>query len=255
LETIRQALEEKRTGIRTGNATCVIFGVQGVGKTQLALKYASDAFSREVYARMFWLSAETPEKLLPGYLDVLQVLDVPDSPDRNDSSDNEPNFESKSPSRSRWLIIVDNVRSDCLKRVNEMLPRNATDGHVIFIKRSPEIPKRRPLGRIERYTYSASIRLLPPSVEEAAQMLLSDNRKDVEDFDEMRKAQTLVRLLGCLPLAVNHVSLVMKKSQRSIEEVTKRLEAQKSQVSSYRTSLASLISIIRSRIQVQKSKT
>jgi len=57
---------------------CVMYGMFGLGKTQLALKYATRSYQRNRYSLVFWISGATVEKLNQGLAKVLDLIDHPD---------------------------------------------------------------------------------------------------------------------------------------------------------------------------------
>jgi len=74
LQTLRGELEKKPG---RGPTSCVIHGLGGLGKTQLAIEYAHRF--RENYDAVFWLSAETEFELAKDYADIARKLGLTDN--------------------------------------------------------------------------------------------------------------------------------------------------------------------------------
>ena len=74
-------LEQIDCALRTSSedlpARCVIYGMPGVGKTQLALKYATVASRRSQYTYVFWVSAASVEKLTRDFSKLIDLLRLP----------------------------------------------------------------------------------------------------------------------------------------------------------------------------------
>jgi len=56
---------------------CVIFGTYGLGKTQLALKYADLAYREKRYPYVFWVTASTSQSLLSGFTRIHDLVVFP----------------------------------------------------------------------------------------------------------------------------------------------------------------------------------
>lgn len=54
-----------------------VFGMPGLGKTQLALKYAASAYTYR-YSHIFWISAASVGKIREGYETILDSLELPE---------------------------------------------------------------------------------------------------------------------------------------------------------------------------------
>ncbi|KAL8644479.1 MAG: hypothetical protein Q9226_007742, partial [Calogaya cf. arnoldii] len=74
LSIIETALKQSPS---IGPARAVIWGVPGVGKTQIALKYCLEFYSRW-YTHIFWISASTTGKIRQGIENVLDELESPE---------------------------------------------------------------------------------------------------------------------------------------------------------------------------------
>src|SRR5580704_3885361 len=57
---------------------CVVHGMQGLGKSQLALQMAKLSFDSQRYSVIFWISATTVEKLNQGFAKLLDLIGHPD---------------------------------------------------------------------------------------------------------------------------------------------------------------------------------
>jgi hypothetical protein len=91
-------------------ARCVVHGMHGLGKTQLALQFANLSFIQQRYSIIFWISATTVEKLNQGFAKILHLVDHPHQ--------FHPDHDARLTAARRWLeesglvswvLVVDNV--------------------------------------------------------------------------------------------------------------------------------------------------
>jgi hypothetical protein len=222
-----QAPNENRTSYRRA----AIYGLPGVGKTQLALKYASE--HRTDYSAIFFVSASTEVTLRQGYERIVALLDLPEIL-RADSDVNVKVAAARSwleNSRSRdgrgWLLIVDNVHPEKLKaedvnsdgparldeeratvdRINaDFLPREGLtpQGTIIFTTRNLEAAE-----RLVGCTANLCLEVVEMKPTEAVQLLLRVSGQSNDASDGL--AERVANELGNLPLAIDQAASCMKK--------------------------------------------
>jgi hypothetical protein len=124
-------LTELRRRLRAGEGTLVmqaLYGLGGVGKTQLALEYAH-RFAAD-YDVVWWIDAEQPV-LIPEQLAVLAArLDLPPGPTIADTVER---LLAELRGRVRWLLVLDNAERP--QDVAAYLPGGT--GHVLITSRYP----------------------------------------------------------------------------------------------------------------------
>src|SRR4051794_30142385 len=124
-------LAELRRRLHTGEATLTVqalYGLGGVGKTQLAIEYAH-RFAAD-YDLVWWLDAEQPV-LIGDQLSALAArLDLPSGATVADTVDR---LLAELRRRGRWLLIFDNA-----ERPGDVAGyRPGGAGHVLITSRSP----------------------------------------------------------------------------------------------------------------------
>ncbi|HLK95736.1 MAG TPA: FxSxx-COOH system tetratricopeptide repeat protein, partial [Nocardioidaceae bacterium] len=124
-------LTELRRRLRAGAGTLVVqalYGLGGVGKTQLALEYAH-RFAAD-YDLVWWIDAEQPV-LIPNQVATLAArLDVPAGPTVADTVDR---LLTELRGRDRWLLVFDNAERPA--DIAGYRPGGA--GHVLITSRNP----------------------------------------------------------------------------------------------------------------------
>src|SRR5687767_5080489 len=124
-------LTELRRRLRAGEATLVVqalYGLGGVGKTQLVIEYAH-RFAAD-YDLVWWIDAEQPV-LIPEQLATLAArLDLPPGPTVADTVDR---LLAELRGRNRWLLIFDNAERPA--DIADYRPGGT--GHVLITSRFP----------------------------------------------------------------------------------------------------------------------
>ncbi len=124
-------LAELRRRLRTGEGTLVVqalYGLGGVGKTQLALEYAH-RFAAD-YDLVWWVDAEQPV-LIPHQLAALAArLGLPLGPTLADTVER---LLAELRGRHRWLLVLDNAE----RPADVADYRPGSTGHVLITSRYP----------------------------------------------------------------------------------------------------------------------
>ncbi|WP_250286232.1 FxSxx-COOH system tetratricopeptide repeat protein [Frankia sp. CiP1_Cm_nod2] len=175
-------------GSRAAGAAA-LYGLGGVGKTQLAVEYAHRY--ADVYRWAWWIDAEQPV-LVSGQLAALAPrLELPVS---GRAAEDAAAVLDRLSVTGDWLLIFDNAQS--AEEVREWLPDTARGGHVLVTSRSPvwtPLATRIPVDVLSRSETTALLRQLVPDIDGPT-------------------AHELANLLGDLPLAVGQAAAYLEKS-------------------------------------------
>ena len=101
----------------SGRKICVLYGPGGIGKTQLAIEYAT--LHQKRYTSFFWIDAKTEESLIQSCLSIAPRIPgdkfpVPKAPDAGSFQDLKERAKEVLAwfgyeGNDRWLLIFDNV--------------------------------------------------------------------------------------------------------------------------------------------------
>jgi class 3 adenylate cyclase len=202
----QDVLAELRRRLEAGDgrlAVQALYGMGGVGKTQLALEYAHRGAPE--YDVVWWIDAEQPA-LVPSQLAALSTRlglaagpSVPDTVDRLMADLRE---------RSRWLLIFDNAERPA--DIAGYLPAGA-NGHVLITTRYPAWGALG--GRVE-----------VDVLDRAETIALLRGRLPTLDED---LADQLAAELGDLPLAAAQAAAYLEQSDLSPAEYLRRFRSRR----------------------------
>jgi hypothetical protein len=215
---------ERIFGVDNGVAPtrCVLFGMLGLGKTQLALQYAATSYQRQRYSLIFWISGATVEKLNQGLAEVLNLVDHPgrDHPVQSTRLTYARRWfeECAVIHRTTWLLVLDNVTHEAVPFLREHLPHKNSMGNILLTTRTRAVAEAvvSVAGQQQQV-----FELLAPGINDAVTLLLKE--AGIVTYHAMAsawsRAEDLVECLGRLPLAISQAASFVKQSDKELDEV------------------------------------
>jgi len=210
LETLHQCLS-------THQASYVLHGLGGIGKTQIAVEYAYR--HAQEYTAIFWIGAETPESITSSFLSIATLLGLPER-QVSDQGRIAPAVRHWLSTHRQWLLIWDNVED--LDLLSSSLPP-ARQGAMLFTTR------RQTLG-----TLAQGVELQPMMEEEGSLFLLRRARllaptAPLEQLKQLAQrtpfeyaaARELVAAMDGLPLALDQVGAYVQETPCSLADYLK----------------------------------
>ncbi|TNJ39354.1 tetratricopeptide repeat protein [Chlorobaculum thiosulfatiphilum] len=193
LLNLRESLTK---GQKTALTQQALYGLGGIGKTQLAVEYVyRHSASYEV---IWWIRSEEPSTLASDYAGLALELDLPEKEEANQA------LVVQSVMRwlernSDWLLIFDNARD--ADSIRSFLPRSAI-GHVLITSRNPDWKSVGNPLQIEVWERSESVEFL----------LKRTGRTDDAGADALAEA------LGDLPLALEQAAAYCDNKKKSFAD-------------------------------------
>ena len=187
------------------NHRLAIYGLGGVGKTQLALEYAYS--QRENYNGVYWLSAVSQATLFSGFQEIaIQTSCITQSPTLKPSELAAQVLRWLNRDQKWWLLVIDNLED--VSVVDGYLP-DFSNGHTLITTRNQHYDQI-PAEGLE-------IGIL--DVDDAINLLLTrarifTNEKTFEKTNEV--AGEIARELGCLPLAIEQAAGYIREASKDI---------------------------------------
>ncbi|KZP24445.1 hypothetical protein FIBSPDRAFT_1042213 [Athelia psychrophila] len=194
-------------------ARCAVWGMPGLGKSQLGLKYAHSSFELGRHKHIFAISATTVEKLTQGLVAVLNLVQHPERHNSDQAAQltaARHSFENSDEyGFVEWLIIFDNATSETVAFLLQHFPRQNSNGRILITTRTLEIAEA--LTNVAGRQHPVR-ELKALSTIQSAELLLKKAGISSSATLDVDSAKKLVERMGCLPLAVEQAGAMMKQS-------------------------------------------
>lgn len=216
LQQIDHAFSASSGGL---SARCIIHGMPGVGKTQLALQYAILASGRSQDTYTFWVSAGSVEKLTRDFSKLVDLLRLPEryASDQVTKLTVARAWLEDPTAAKKWLLVLDNVTQETTTMIlDEILPRRNSGGRLLFTTRTATIAESCTIpGK------SLVLALQPPGIDDAVAMLAAGAEMGEESTEEASNVdlERLVKSVGNLPLAIDQAASYIKGYGSSTKEL------------------------------------
>jgi tetratricopeptide (TPR) repeat protein len=193
----------------------VIYGMGGIGKTELATEYIHRNI--DAYQIIWWIRAEHQDRVRDALVKLGQRLEL-----RQATTDSARDrtvaavLETlQSGPWSSWLLVFDNAANPL--DLQKYIPASRPEGHVIITARQPNWPSYIVADSIEvsPFTDAESVsflrRMVPGLAEGGALVAGEDGRR-------VSAARRLATTLGHLPIAVGHAAAYLAETGQSVGE-------------------------------------
>lgn len=201
-----------------------IFGLGGIGKTQIALELAYQ--TREIYpgCAIFWLPAVDMESLQQAYQAVADKLGISLEDRKEDPKSLVKDHLSK-PSSGRWLLIFDNVDEiDMWTESKGSTPGGLKDylpisdqGAILFTTRS---------NKVAQYLAATDIIKIPEMDEHRASNVLRNSLIDKRVLCDAESTRKLLSRLTFLPLAIVQAASFINENGTTLAGYVELLDGQ-----------------------------
>lgn len=196
-----------------GQPVQALYGLGGVGKTELAAEYAHRY--RHEYDLVWWIRAEREEAITAAFIALGTRLELQEFrlAERDYSMGVVMNALVTGAPFDRWLLIFDDAPNASV--ISRYLPRPSGHGHVIITSRDARWQVLQVDGiELTEFKVDETVEFLRKRVP-ALSVIPADAQ---EDERRKAKAELLAGALGNLPLAVEHAAAYLKETGASVEE-------------------------------------
>jgi tetratricopeptide (TPR) repeat protein len=215
---------KRRLFISNNSERIAIFGLGGVGKTQIALELAYQ--TRELYpdCAIFWLPTVDMESLQHAYQTVAGQLGIDSMGTDKDVKALVKSHLSR-PGAGRWLLIFDNAddidmwtesKDSSAGKLREYLP-SSEQGAVVFTTRS---------NKVAQYLANTDVIKIPEMDEHKATQVLRNCLVEKELLYDTNSTQRLLDRLTFLPLAIVQAASFINENKMTLAGYVELLDGQ-----------------------------
>ncbi|KAL5001020.1 hypothetical protein BDV10DRAFT_199592 [Aspergillus recurvatus] len=208
-----------------GPPKIAIYGLGGIGKTQIALETAYLVRERDSSCSIFWVVCTTHENVVQGYLDIAQKIGLQVNPEE---AKERVKAHLSQESAGKWLLIFDNADdidmwikdSPTTPALRRFLPQSQ-QGRILFTTRN----------RTLALKLTSSLLITVPELDqEAGLRMLYKSLLDYHQSTENKDAAILLEQLAFLPLAITQAAAYINENGIGISTYLKLLGNQETQM-------------------------
>lgn len=204
-----------------------IYGLGGVGKTQIALELVHQTREQYPDCSVFWIPAMSPDSIHQAYLEIASQLGI-SAPEREDVDMTQlVNDHLNQPHNGRWLLIFDNADDletwdpDLNESSTSVIPKKSLPQHhlgaIFFTTRS---------HKVARYLGIQQIIEIPEMDLKSATRVLENSLVDKSLLRDKDGTTKLLQHLTYLPLAIIQAAAYMNQNSMSIASYISLLDGQ-----------------------------
>ncbi|KAJ5818925.1 Acyl transferase/acyl hydrolase/lysophospholipase [Penicillium riverlandense] len=217
----------KRKLFITGNHQgIVLYGLGGVGKTQIALELAYQIRDQWPDCSIFWIPAVDRETLEQAYQKISKELRIPVCDNETDDVKALVQKRLGEPSTGRWLLIYDNAddldmwdgstTESATNALKQFLPIS-DQGAIVFTTRS---------HRVAQHLSTTNIVEVPEMDEHRASRVLRNSLVNKELLNDKETTRELLRRLTFLPLAIVQAASFINENKLDFSRYITLLDGQ-----------------------------
>lgn len=201
LEVLHLFFTERTTETRIQ----ALYGVEGIGKTDLAVEYAKVHYDE--YQAIFWLDASSAESLSSDILFLTEQLDIP-APNELNEQQRFKAIKQWLQQHDKWLVILDNLEAFSI--VDPFIP-HYSKGHVLVTAQSEQIEEVAQFISVEELSPEDGTLLL---LRLAKPTLKWDLNTSALETDVLQAREIAREFMG-YPLALNLAGAYIRRSKQT----------------------------------------
>ena len=200
LDKLRKIFIHSDDGKLMSRHSCLLWGIGGIGKTQICLKFIEEMSGR--LSHVFWVDASSVESITMSLRGISSIS-------AGRASDSvESVLHWMSGIQEEWLIVFDNADVPPVYVVERFLP-SGNRGNILITSRNQS------MGRVVSSENIIEINEMEEA--DAITLLLKASRLDVS-AEHVEVAKKIVTELGCMPLAVDQAGAYIEAGRCSIDK-------------------------------------
>jgi tetratricopeptide (TPR) repeat protein len=207
-EVLLKTLYEQLAGTKTINSVqmLAIYGLGGIGKTQVAVEYAYRY--KQNYQAVLWVRAAAYDTLVTDYATIADQLGLSILPMKEEQDQNRlvESVKRWLISHEDWLLILDNA--DNLGVITDFLPPGEA-GHILLTTRDPSISTLAHSIEVKQLEQDEAISLLLQHVYDLPSHALLQQVSQ----DDRAVAETIAKEMGGLPLALDQARAYIEQTR------------------------------------------
>lgn len=202
-----------------------VYGLGGVGKTQLALELAYSARDRWPECSIFWIPAMSRDSIQPAYQNIAYKIGIPLADQEKEDVTVLVKKHLSQAMAGPWLLIFDNADDINLwlepdgsteESLKDYLPKS-DQGMIIFTTRSK---------RVAHHLASTEITEIPEMDEPKATSVLRNCLINKSLLDDTQSTKTLLQRLTYLPLAIVQAASFINENNVDLANYVRLLDGQ-----------------------------
>lgn len=188
---------------------CIISGLGGIGKTQIALEYLYQY--RKDYSAIFWMKADSHQTLLSCIVDSAKLVNITEK-SREQTIIKFVNWLNSY--NNEYLVIIDGLdNSEDVSFVYDFISQiSSNHSHIIITSRFSSSMKEVPCIQIEQMSTEESILFLLRRTE----VISYDSAIEDASVSSRNDAHELAKQLAALPLALEQAGAFIMETQCTI---------------------------------------
>jgi hypothetical protein len=216
LDFLQNALSEFHSGVPS---RCAVYGMPGIGKTQLLLRYAKLSWGLHLYSCIIWIPATSVDRITQGISGILDLIEHPDRYLQDQTAKlKAARVWLEKYEGGNWLLVFDNVHRETLSFLRVHLPHTNERGNILFSTRTVDVAESLANAAGEQHR---TLELRPMELRETADLLFADAGIDARMVTPFifSQAEDLVKCVGRLPLAVVQAASFMKQTHSTLDDM------------------------------------
>ncbi|KAK0187042.1 P-loop containing nucleoside triphosphate hydrolase protein, partial [Armillaria mellea] len=173
----------------------LLHGMGGIGKSQIALKFAQNKQQSEYFSIILWIDATSESTIVQSWKDIQAKYDSILKNSFTSSENNQSRVLDwiSHYDQQEWLLIYDNADHDDISLLKRYIPAGES-GNILITSRNPYLA---------RITDNVKEAVSEMCLTEALELFFKASNLQNSDINIYKHAKAIVTRLGFIPLAID----------------------------------------------------